>query len=161
MLDQDVIELLESGCALTVGFVAADGRPVASRGWGLTLRDDGRRARLLVPKADVTGLDHGPGGPVGTWIATTGSNVATLRSAQLKGPIRAIEPLDARDRERLDRYCDAFFHDIEVVDGFPRRLAERMVPAELAACEFDVVEAYDQTPGPGAGSELRGGGDGA
>jgi hypothetical protein len=31
---------------------------------------------------------------------------------------------------------------------------ERMVPEDLVACAFEVVEAFDQTPGPDAGSRL-------
>lgn len=33
---------------------------------------------------------------------------------------------------------------------------ERLVPNDLVAYVFDVVEVYDQTPGPNAGAAIRG-----
>jgi hypothetical protein len=158
LLESGVIELLESKCALIVGLVTADGRPLAGRGWGLTLRDDGARGRILVNPLDVARLGH-PSEAVGSWIAVTGANVLTLRSAQVKGPIAALEPADDGDWSTCAGFCDRFFDDVEVVDSIPRWMMERLVPEALLAVEFEVVEAYDQTPGPGAGAQLRGGRD--
>ena len=155
MLDAGVIELLESGCALIVGLVTAEGHPVAGRGWGLTLGDGGTRGRVLVGPADLELLGHAWADVVGTWIAVTGCNVLTLSSAQLKGPVSAIEPATPTDQELCDRFCDGFFGDVGQVDLIPRWMMERLVPPSLVAVEFGVVEAYDQTPGPGAGGELR------
>ena len=160
MLEQGVIELLESGCALVVGLVTAEGHPLAARGWGLRLADGGARARVLVNPVDLERLGHGRAQVPGTWIAVTGANVRTLSSAQLKGPVTAIDAVTDDDRDVCARYCEAYFDDVEVVDSIPRSLMERLVPDELVALRFDVVEAYDQTPGPGAGARLAGG-DGA
>jgi hypothetical protein len=154
MLEERVIELLESGCGLIVGLVTADGRPLAARGWGLALAEGSQRGRVLVGARDLETLGHGWEATIGTWTAVTGANVLTLHSVQLKGPITGIEPADEADLERSTRYCDDFFHDVAVVDSIPRVFMERLVPAELVACDFEVVEAYDQTPGPGAGSQL-------
>ena len=41
-----------------------------------------------------------------------------------------------------------------VVDSMARYLMERLVPTEFVACEFDIVEVYDQTPGPNAGAPV-------
>jgi hypothetical protein len=154
MLDERVIELLESGCGLIMGLVTAGGRPLAARGWGLTLAGQGQRGRILVGARDLEALGHGWPSAVGTWTAVTGADVLTLSSAQLKGPITAIEPVGEADRVRSARYCDAFFDAVAEVDSIPRHMMERLVPDDLVACEFEVVEAYDQTPGPGAGSRL-------
>jgi hypothetical protein len=155
MLEADVVELLESGCALVVGFVTLDGAPYATRGWGLTLLEEARTARLLVGTADLAALGHRQGGLLGTMIATTGANVLTLRSAQLKGPIIAVESAGHDDHRRMSRYCDAFFSDVALVDDIPRRLMERLVPEEVSVCTFTITEWYDQTPGPNAGKPLR------
>jgi hypothetical protein len=154
MLDERSIELLESGCGLVVGLVAPDGRPVATRGWGLDLAEGCERARVLLGAASFEAVGYGPAGCVGRWVAATGSNVLSLASAQLKGPIAAVDPASPADHERMARYCHAFFDDVAVVDAIPRRLMERLVPTEIVVCTFEVVEAFDQTPGPGAGARL-------
>lgn len=156
MLEQGVIELLEGGSALIVGLVTAEGNPLAGRAWGLTLAEHGARGRVLVNPSDVARLGHGWPDVVGTWIAVTGAHVLTLSSAQVKGPISALEPATDADWDTCARFCDGFFDDVEVVDTIPRWMMERLVPEALVAVEFEVVEAYDQTPGPGAGAQLRG-----
>jgi hypothetical protein len=154
MLEPDAVDLLESGCAMLVGFITASGTPFASRGWGLQVLDGGTRARVLVGSDEVARLGYPPGVEISTVVAVTGCNVLTLRSMQLKGPIVTIEPANDDDLERSATYCDAFFDDVAVVDSVPRYLMERLVPATKLACTFEIVEAYDQTPGPNAGAPV-------
>jgi hypothetical protein len=80
--------------------------------------------------------------------------VLTLRSAQLKGSVVSIHPVSAADRERSARYCDEFFDAVSVVDDIPRALMERLVPADMVACEIVAQQVFDQTPGPCAGSVM-------
>jgi hypothetical protein len=143
---------LESGCALIVGTVSADGEPHANRGWGLTvLPGDGNHVRLLLDADDQRALaDLARAGA----IAITGADVRTLRSVQLKGRFVGSEAADENDRERARRFCDGFFGDVVVTDGTPRELLERLVPDDYVACTIAVDEVYDQTPGPGAGAPL-------
>jgi hypothetical protein len=155
MLEPDVIDLIESGCGMLAGFVTASGLPFATRGWGLTVLGDGKRARLLVGTVEMQHLGYPPGGEISTTVAVTGANILTLRSVQLKGPITSVEPMnDDADARRLSSYCNGYFDDVLVVDSIPRYLMERMVPADLMACEFEIVEVYDQTPGPNAGAAV-------
>jgi hypothetical protein len=156
MLGSDVIDLLESGCSLIVGLVTADGQPRAGRGWALSIAADRRHARLLLAAADVDGLGHAPGAPIGK-VAVNGADVLTLRSVQLKGPIVGVEPADDRDLACMARHCDGFFDAVAVVDSIPRYLMERLIPDDVVACTFEIVEAFDQTPGPGAGQPLPSG----
>ncbi len=152
MIEADVVDILEAGSALIVGLVADDGAPVAGRGWGLTFADGAARARLLLGEATLAAL--GTSDQVGAPIAVTGCNVLTLRSAQVKGPITAVAPADDADLVRLRRYCDAFFDDVGQVDSIPREMMERLVPSAVVACDIDVIEVFDQTPGPTAGSTV-------
>ena len=154
MLQPDQVELLEAGCGLVIGFVTPSGAPFVTRGWGLDLSDNASRARVLVGAATFASLGYPPGGEIGTMMASTGCNVLSLKAVQLKGPITDIHPADDRDLARLRRYCTAFFDDVNIVDNVPRRLMERLVPTAIVVCEFDVVETYDQTPGPNAGAQL-------
>lgn len=155
MFDGDLVDFLESGCALIVGFVVPGGAPLASRGWGLDVLDAGAgRVRLLCVPDDIEPVLEGPGGPVGVRVAITGADVETLRSVQLKGAVEALEPATPADWERCQAYCDEFFGTIEAVDRFPRSMMERTTPMRITACTVVVEDMFDQTPGPSAGAAL-------
>lgn len=149
-LDPDLVPFLESGCALVLGSVGPDGRPFASRGWGLDVLDaDAGRIRVLVV------ADERPA--AGTVLAVTGTSVVTLRSMQMKGAVVEIEPtITDADLDRSARYRDEFLGDIVGSDGTPIELLSRMLPVgPLAAVQVVVDELFDQTPGPGAGASIR------
>jgi hypothetical protein len=158
-MDAEMVALLESGCALIVGMVTPSGAPFAGRGWGLTVAVGGRSGRLLVDSSTIPALGHAPGqaasNVVGTQIAVTGCDILSYRSLQMKGPITAVEPADERDRARSAQYCGDYFGAIERVDKIPRRLAGRMSPLDITAVVFDIVELYDQSPGPNAGRPVH------
>ena len=137
--------------------VGPDGAPRAGRGWGLTLTATSTSpVRILIDADDAETLANlGRDGDHGGRIAITGADVRTLRSFQLKGRVTALEPGGEEDHDKADRYCDDFFTDIEVTDGTPRVLTERLRPARYVACTVDVEEAFDQTPGPQAGSPVE------
>ena len=149
--------LAERGCALTVATVGPEGAPHASRAWGLTMTAATTSpVRLLLDAADaVTLANLARDGDHGGRIAITGADVRTLRSFQLKGRVTALEAATEEDHEKADRYCDDFFADIQVTDGTPRVLTERLRPARYVACTVEVDEAFDQTPGPHAGSPVQ------
>ncbi len=140
-----------------MGTVGPDGAPYASRAWGLTLIATATSpVRLLLDAADATTLANlEREGDHGGRIAITGADVRTLRSFQLKGRVVAFEAVTEADHQKADRYCDDFFTDIEVTDGTPRVLTERLRPARYVACTVEVEEAFDQTPGPQAGSPVE------
>jgi hypothetical protein len=159
VLDPDLVSLLEGGCALIVGVSTADGLPFASRAWGLQIAppaaDDGEdasfRIRFFLGDDDHVVLDRVAAGAP---IAVTGADVITLRSVQLKGTALGVAPATDEDRERSARYFNAFAADIAQADGQPRHLLARLVPPGIVACTAVATEAYDQTPGPRAGSEV-------
>jgi hypothetical protein len=152
MLDSETVGLLESGCSISVATVDRDGAPHASRGWGITVLPDDNRVRLLLDADDHT-LRANLGG--GGAIAVTGVAVSNLRAAQLKGVAsEPVETSDATDLARAARYCESFFGDVCTMEGVPLGLVERIRPTSLAVCTITVTEAYNQTPGPAAGSSL-------
>jgi hypothetical protein len=91
-------------------------------------------------------------------IALTAGDPRTLHAVQLKGRVGEAEPATDVDRAAVVRYCDGFFTAVQEADGTDRGLLERMVPRDFVACTVLVDEVYDQTPGPGAGAALTGGG---
>lgn len=156
MLGDERVAFLQSGCALIIGAVTPDGSPVAMRGWGLRVLDDGSGSddsgcltvRLVVDAIDVTdGHLH-----EGQAIAVTGADVRTLHSLQLKGRLRALDAATAADLATVEAFIDEFTEAIEETDGMPRTLTRRMRPAGFAAAVVDITELFDQTPGPTAGT---------
>lgn len=139
---------------MIVCIVGDDGAPVAARGWGMVVTMPAATARVMLSRRDLTiaGLTLGDLG--GRMIAVTGCNVRTLRSVQVKGPMHTAAPAADGDMAVAQRYADMFFDDVAATDHIPRELMERLVPTDLVAVDLDVVESYDQTPGPGAGAPL-------
>ena len=148
----ETVGVLESGCSISVATVGPDGAPYATRGFGLTVLDDDH-VRLFLDADDHLVLTHLKGGGP---IAVTGVDVATLRAVQIKGT--AGEPaatLDREDLERAGRHIESFFHNVSRMEGTPVALLERLRPRAFAVCTVAVTDAFDQTPGPGAGASLE------
>ena len=74
---------------------------------------------------------------------------------QFKGRYLRHRPLEREDIEIVDRIRDRFFKSVRPIfaDGPEDRL-RRLVPKACLAIEFEVLEIYLQTPGPGAGTRL-------
>ena len=155
MLTEEAVELLEGGSALVVGLVGPDGTPLATRAWGMRVHPGGGTARVLVTARDIASVRVAE--RPGSDFTVTGACVATLRSVQVKGSIVAVTPTGEADSECMDDYCSRLVNDVSTVDGIPRYLVERLLPDEVVACEIELREVYDQTPGPGAGAQLTGG----
>lgn len=148
-------QLFDVGSALIVATVAADGEPRACRAsaWSLVDRATAR-VRVAVSADDpVTVANLEPGAPV----AVTGADVATLRSIQLKGHVATVEEPGVADLDLVDRHNQELVAQIELTDEHPREIVLRFMPSTVLMVELLVDEAFDQTPGPGAGSTLRGG----
>jgi hypothetical protein len=157
LFDQETRTFLESGCALIVGTVSADGEPHAGRAWGLDVLVPGARpqVRVLLDAGDPPTIEHAADGGA---IAITATSVRTLRSVQLKGRSLGVAVAATGDGARAQRFIDAFFADIQETDGTDPALLERFVPIGYVACSVEVHERFDQTPGPGAGARVGGGG---
>ena len=152
MLKAETMALLEPGCSLVIGLASPDGEPLATRGWGITLLPGDAVFRLILDGeiADVPWFE------VGVQIAVTGGDVATLRAVQIKGQVTRVEPTTPDDRTSADRHADLFFDAVAAADGTDKALLTRLLPDGYIACEATIVDAYKQTPGPGAGAALEG-----
>ena len=138
-----------------MGMVGDDLAPHAARGWGIRFPHAGRpRCRVIIGAQELPALERRPGRRL---LALTITEVRTLVSVQFKGPSGPPEPATAEDLDVVRRYSEAFFTIVEEVDGTPRVLLERMLPTAFVACEVDVEEFFDQTPGPRAGTPLGAG----
>ena len=152
MLERETVAFLEGGCGVIVGTVGADGAPHVSRGWGITVVSaDPAEVRLLLDATDTGAAEYLAA--TGT-VAVTGGDVRTLRAMQLKGRATPVEPATADDRARAERHADEFFGTINDVYGTPFELLDGLRPHGYVACTVRVVEMYDQSPGPSAGSRM-------
>ena len=156
-LTTEVQAHLEAGTAEIVGLVTPDGRPFATRGWGLDVVDaEAGRIRLIMRAVDLEPVGLGPGDRPDVPIAVTASHVPTLFSIQLKGRLEAVDASVTTDPARVDRYCDGFLGDVVGADRIRRDLMELWRPTGdvLVACTILVDELFGQTPGPDAGARL-------
>ena len=72
---------------------------------------------------------------------------------QLKGPLRTVMEPDGDARRIAAEHIAAFVAETSAL-GVPEDVIHATVGDELVLVAFDVVERYDQTPGPGAGRSL-------
>jgi Pyridoxamine 5'-phosphate oxidase len=147
----ELMELVSAGASLVVGTVSADGEPRATRGWAVQVVDERtRRIRVVMGGDDQVSVENLKNGRV----ALTGADVRTLRSVQLKGRVVSTAPATDEDVHLVADHSGAFFRAVHETDGMPIALLERLLPATVVAVEFEVEEMFDQSPGPGAGSEI-------
>jgi hypothetical protein len=87
----------------------------------------------------------------GAIVAVTGADVRTLRSVQLKGCVRLVEPPVADDLALAAEHSQRFIDAVTAVDGLSPDLLRRMLPYEVVCVELEIDDRFDQSPGPAAG----------
>lgn len=144
--------MLERGCGLIVGSTTPDGEPCAERAWAARVVDEAsKRLRITLGAHD----ERVRAGLVpGRTIALTGADVRTVVAVQVKGPITWCGPADETDLVVMGLQTDVFLDAIHEVDGNPVEQLRRMLPIDVVSVEFEVVEAFDQSPGPEAGARV-------
>jgi hypothetical protein len=125
--------------------------PEAFRMWGASLGDDGVLRALVSSDARETfgRLREG------TLLCMTFTDVLNLRSIQVKG--RSLGAAEAPGP--ADLACTERYHELlrpkSRLNGTPPPLLEAIRPRSLFVVSIMVEEAYDQTPGPSAGTPLQ------
>lgn len=154
ILPPDLVAFLQGGVAPILGVRTADGRPLVGSATACRIRE----ARLV-----QVFLDRHRNAPLldairaGSAIAATFSRARDHRSIQLKAPSARLRDMDSADLPEIARQC-TILRD-ELIDlGYTRPQAAAYSgfdPAALAVVEFLPQRVFTQTPGPGAGAELR------
>jgi len=153
VFDDQTIGFLQGGCSIVVGTADDEGRPHAARAWGLTVTDPAAgHVRMLVEEGDETTLANLQPGRA---VALTGSDVLTLRSVQLKGRVLRVEPAGEADRVTVRHFAEDFLRRIHETDRIEYEILWRWARLDVVACDLVVDEAFDQSPGPGAGAPAR------
>jgi hypothetical protein len=154
-LPPDLVAMMARGVSVIVASHDAALRPNLMRAVGSRIEGDGaitvylarRQSRQVVQDLAATG--H---------IAVVFSEPSTHRSVQLKATRVEMRSAEAQDTPVLERYRQAMEREIQQV-GFAPPLTRAMLAHrldDLVAVRFTPEQAFDQTPGPRAGTSLGG-----
>lgn len=144
-----LLSLVDKGVGLLLGTVDDHDVPRGTRAWGVRVLDHGV-VRVTFGADDEVVVANVTDGIV----AITGADVRDLRSAQLKGRVRAVAEPDDADLAAVAFQTEQFFRAIHETDLHDFDLLRRIMPTRMLTAEVEVSDAYDQTPGPSAGTPL-------
>jgi hypothetical protein len=145
-----IASFLDSGVSM-VGASADDQLvPEAFRIWGASLSERGLLRALVSSDAAQTFERVEQGTP----ICMTFADVLNLRSIQVKGrSVGAAEAPGPADLACMERYEDILYPKSRL-NGTTDALLAGIRPRSVFAVSVQLEEAYEQTPGPTAGSRL-------
>ena len=155
VLTSDLVSFCQSGLSIIVASCEADGCPIGGPALACTIDTRNQTVRLVLPRK--------PNGPLlqaiaqGKGIAATFTLPSTHRSIQLKGPSAKICPLRADDKRHAADQSAGFVRELITI-GYPEVFAQALCgydARDLAALSFTPTQAFQQTPGPDAGSALQ------
>ncbi|MBS0429652.1 MAG: hypothetical protein JSR41_20415 [Proteobacteria bacterium] len=154
LLSPDHIALIDKGVSAIVASRDAALRPSLMRAVGATISPDGRQVTVFVSRSQSRQLllDIAATGEV----AVVFSQPLSHRTVQLKGRRATLRPAGDADVPTLRRYLASMEEEIGAV-GFGPAFVRAMFAhriEDLVAIGFAPDEAYDQTPGPRAGTAL-------
>jgi len=145
--------LLRRHVSIIVGTRDADHRPHVMRAVGCRLSDDHRRLTVLMPLASGRSVlaDLQANGQIAVVISEPSTNLAL----QLKGEDGTVVAPGPQDLALAERTLLDFVDEIGRL-GFPALVAQTMLCHDegLAAVQFTIAAAFEQTPGPVAGEPL-------
>jgi len=153
MIPVPVQELIATGPSLLMGTRDATLLPETTRLTGIVLGPDADALTVFVPSASADKAlanlkDNGQ-------IAITCSHPATHVTYQLKGKATSMRRARAPEQEIVDRYRAEFSRRLEEV-GVSVDVSSRLSGWPAHAIRVQVLEIFEQTPGPGAGERLGG-----
>jgi hypothetical protein len=152
-LSDEIVAFIESGLSIVVGVVGPGGRALTGRALAARVTRDGT-IRLIYAEegnAAITATAQS-GGP----IAVTFSAPLSHRTVQIKGFSSRSEELQPEDEASARQQTDAFAAILGAVGHSPAfvQAFSDYRSSALWVLSFPAQEAFEQTPGPGAGRSL-------
>jgi len=155
LLSPEHIALVDQGVSAIVASRDAALRPSVMRAVGSRISADGlhitvylrpSQSRQLL--ADIAATGH---------VAVVFSDPPSHRTLQVKATAARLRPAGPQDEAVLQRYLAAMQHAVGQVGYGPDYVAAMLAapPHDLVAVEFTPESAFDQTPGPRAGTPLQ------
>ena len=156
-LPPDLVATMQRGISVLVASRDAALRPSVMRAVGSQVSADGRDITVYLSRRQSRQLllDLAASGR----LAAVFSEPATHRTVQLKASRCEIRPAGPQDEGVLARYLASMEHEIARV-GYAPELTRAMLANRLddvVAVRFAPEQAFDQTPGPRAGTPLGAG----
>lgn len=151
LVDDDLKEFLESGVGFYVGANDSEHGPRVTRGWGFRVLDDRRSAEVFVDAlggAAVAGAARVDGR-----VAVVAAQPTTYQSIQLKGRCLEVGEPGPGDARHVQDHRDAYTAAVALI-GHPPSVVRNLWTRAVTRIRFTFDEAFDQTPGPGAGTRL-------
>jgi hypothetical protein len=152
-LPDEVVAFIESGLSIVVGVVGPGGRALTGRALAARVAPDARIRLIYAAEGNVAVTEAArSGGP----IAVAFSAPLSHRTLQLKGLSCRPEDVGPEDEAIVRRQTDAFSVILGQVGETPEfvRAFSAYRSSALLALSFPTQEAFEQTPGPGAGRAL-------
>lgn len=154
LLSPELIAMMDKGVSVNVSSCSLELRPSIMRAVGSVLTAGCQTVTVYVSRSQSRQLIQD--------IATTGriavvfSEPATHRTVQLKARAARIRCAEPPDEAALARYLASMEQEVGRVGYGPAftqaMLANRL--EDVVAISFEPLQAFDQTPGPGAGTAL-------
>ncbi|MBB3176727.1 hypothetical protein [Variovorax sp. Sphag1AA] len=154
LLSPEHIALIDKGVSAIVASRDAALRPSLMRAVGTRISADGMQITVFVARGQSRQLlqDVAATGRV----AVVFSQPLSHRTVQVKASEAALRPAEEADLPVLHRYLASMEDEVGAV-GIDAPFVRAMLSYrldDLVAISFTPVEAFDQTPGPKAGSAL-------
>lgn len=152
-LSDEVASFIESGVSIVVAVVGPARRALSGRALAARVMPDAT-IRVIYPEEGNAALTASArtGGP----IAVTFSAPLSHRTLQIKGFSSRIEDLEAEDMASVRQQGGAFAAILVTVGHSPAfvQAFSDYLSTTLLVLSFPAEEAFEQTPGPGAGRSL-------
>jgi hypothetical protein len=146
----------QDGISINLASRAEGNAPVVARAVGCRVSADAQRVTVLVASAQYTPLVEAV--RASGALAAVFSLPRTHETIQLKAVDARLASLAPGDAELARRHMDSFAAGLAAL-GYGEDMVRAFVwcdPGELAAIEFTPSAAFLQTPGPGAGTPIKG-----
>ena len=143
--------ILENVGTILVGTHDAALTPEITRGWGPTILPDGHTIDVCISlSAGAKTLDNLRDHEE---VALTFHQTVSYKTVQLKGRFLESGELTPQDRESVERQKNILAEQAKV-HGIPLSIGMRIFTPDLVKLRIVVKQAFEQTPGPGAGAKL-------
>jgi hypothetical protein len=143
--------IVEDTGTILVGTRDAHLMPEITRGWGPTILPDRRTIDLCISlSAGAKTLENLRDQEE---IAVTFHQTVNYKTVQLKGRFVESGDLTPQDWESFERQKNVLTEQAKI-HGIPLKIGLRILPLDPVRIRFAVQQAFEQTPGPRAGSRL-------
>ena len=143
--------ILQDVGTILVGTRDATLTPEITRGWGPTILPDGHTIDVCISlSAGAKTLDNLRDCEE---IALTFHHTVSYKTVQLKGRFLESSEPTPQDWESFERQWKTLSEQAKV-HGIPIRIGSRIFSPDLVRLRILVQQAFEQTPGPGAGGTI-------